>query len=182
MSVGSKRATLVLMAAGVLLLFEFSGMASASLAGPCEATGTIAGTTYNAKSLPDVIKVARKGLVGYSGTHTAAVPDQERSYRGDIDVDLFVRGAIGIAQWGPGKTKKTAKSGIHAYELDERLPSGVKIPISGEHRDSAGNCSGSAVIQIEGEGSLDAALEWAAIAGLGIFGGLWLASGREKTL
>jgi hypothetical protein len=154
--------------AGLLLLFSIGILllspipAAASLDGPCEATGTIEGTTHNAESLPDVVVVPRETVVQYDGRHTTATAGTERDYGGGgvflaIPSALsFVSDGITLATWGPGTTDKVSKAGPHALDLPDFVPGGIRLPVFGSHADSAGGCSGSGVVMIEGEGSFDA--------------------------
>lgn len=157
---GSSRGALkiaIMIVVAACALLALPGISWASLSGPCEATGTIRGSTYNAKSLPDVIIVDREMSVPYSGTYTAATAGEERSYAGgSVRVAAVFGIKYTIASWGPGTTDKTTKADIYGVTFDERLPGGIEIPITGSHADTGPPCSGDAVIMIEGEGTYDA--------------------------
>lgn len=152
------RLSLVLVVAASILFSSAAG-ASGALTGPCEGFGTIRGTEYNARTLPDVVIVDREMSVPYRGIHTGATEGEQRDYTGGgISVDAAFGIELAIADWGPGTTSKAEKVGTHDVELDEKIPGGVKVPVVGKHEDTAGDCSGTGVIMIEDAGSYDTIL------------------------
>jgi hypothetical protein len=131
------------------------------LTGPCTATGTIGGNTYNASNLPDVIKVPRSFTVQYTGTYGDATPGQQRDYEGGgVSVQVPFGQAFGIANWGPGKTDKTSKAGPYSVNLDDRIPGGILIPAKGNHSDIGRPCAGHGTIEIQGAGDFDDIVKW----------------------
>lgn len=152
------RVSLLMVVSATILLSSAVG-ADAALTGPCEGFGTIRGTEYNARTLPDVVVVDREMSVPYRGIHTGAQEGTPRDYTGGgISVDAAFGIEFSIATWGPGTTAKTETSGTNELTLDEKIPGGVKVPVVGNHEDPAGDCSGTGVIMIEGAGSYDTIL------------------------
>jgi hypothetical protein len=150
---------LIALAAGTLVLGATPE--KPGLTGPCTATGTIGGTTYNASNLPDVIKVPREFTVQYTGTYGDATPGQQRDYQGGgVSVVGPFDQAFRIASWGPGKSDKTSKAGPHTVSLDERIPGGILVPAKGNHADIGRPCSGHGTIEIEGAGDFDDIAKW----------------------
>jgi hypothetical protein len=135
---------------------------SPALNGPCTANGTIRGRNYDAKNLPEVIRVPRDFTVTYTGTYGDATPGQERQYQGGgVSVEGPFDQTFRIADWGPGRTAKTSKSGPHNVSLDDRIPAGILVPVKGNHADVGRPCTGNGTLEIEGAGDFDPILQWA---------------------
>lgn len=131
------------------------------LTGPCSANGTIRGTNYDARNLPDIIRVPRDFTVTYTGTYGDATPGQERQYAGGgVSVVGPFDQSFQIAHWGPGRTAKTSKSGPYNVSLDDRIPAGILVPVKGNHSDSGRPCAGHGTLEIEGAGDFDDILQW----------------------
>jgi hypothetical protein len=151
------------------------------LDGPCSANGTIRGRNYDAKNLPDVIVVPRDFSVTYTGTYGDAIPGQERDYTGGgVSVVGPFNQSFRIANWGPGKTAKTSKSGPYNVNLDDRIPAGILIPASGNHADVGRPCSGHGTLKIEGAGDFDSILMWVFRGLTAFFFLLLLLAGRAR--
>jgi hypothetical protein len=117
--------------------------AGASLEGPCEASGTIDDETYNPRTQNDAT-IPREGTVDWQ----ASVPG-----RGERDVEGKIYAKIGptdvnIGSWGDSSTKHE-NSGQYDYDFPSVL-SGLKVPVSGYHKEPGIECSGSMVVQLEG--------------------------------
>ena len=134
---------------------------SPGLTGPCSASGTIRGREYDARNLPDIIRVSRDFSVTYTGTYGDATPGQERQYTGGgVSIVGPFNRSFRIADWGPGSTAKTSKTGTHSVNLPEQIPAGVLIPAKGNHSDIGRPCSGHGTLEIEGAGQFDEVLKW----------------------
>jgi hypothetical protein len=120
--------------------------AGASLTGPCSASGTIGGRTYDPKVV-DEVELPLEGDVAWTGS----VPGEEGTERpisGEVTVD--VPGGIGITV--AGKWEKTSDTysnqGTYHYEFPSVLE-GVKIPVSGFHQEPGQpRCEGSVTVQL----------------------------------
>jgi hypothetical protein len=151
------------------------------LTGPCTATGTIGSATYNASSLPDVIKVPREFTVQYTGTYGDAQPGQQRDYQGGgVSVEGPFGQAFRIASWGPGKTDKSSKAGPYHVSLDQRIPGGILVPVKGNHADIGRPCAGHGTIEIEGAGDFDMVAKWVLRSLTAVFFLLMLLAGMSR--
>ncbi len=169
-----------------LLLAMMPSIATAGVEpeGACWGTAVINGVTYtpdndtrsNAIPIPDEEGV----LIDYTGT----VNFENLDHSGEIAVRI-AGFDIGIAEWGDPNTDDTrGAAGIYelddAYEkIDDVVPFG-RVPgiwvVSGSHTASGGECSGTAMIKIEGN-PLSNPLGWIALGGLVVFGaGIGLAA------
>lgn len=179
-----RRLVFLLFATG-LLLAAIPSIASAGVEpeGACWGTAVIKGETYspandtpsNAIPIPDEEGV----LIDYTGM----VDFENLDHGGEIGVTI-AGFDIGIADWG-GPNANDTRSTVGIYELDDaydkiddtvpfgRVP-GIWI-VSGSHDASGGECSGSAMIKIEGN-PLTHPVGWVALGGLALTGaGLALA-------
>lgn len=129
--------------------------ASADVTGPCEGSGTFrsSGRTYDARDdrivVPDADDVSWRGSIDAPGT-------EERSHQGRIELQLPPPlPSVVIADWGSDATAAVRDDGVYDYELPAFVPRGVTLHLTGEHIDTAGTCTGSLEVEIEG-GPLDA--------------------------
>jgi hypothetical protein len=128
-----------------------AGPADAKLEGPCEGHGTFESQqkTYDA-STTETITVPQKDTVAYVGSITAPTSGP-RSHSGHIDLKLPAPlPSLRIVSWGTKSTVKTADEGVHDYELPSIVPKGIILNLTGAHVDTAGTCTGSVEIKIEG--------------------------------
>jgi hypothetical protein len=132
------------------------GTAQAKIVGPCEGHGTFEsqGKTYDANTT-ETVTLPDKDTVAYEGSITAPTSGP-RSHSGHIDLKLpSPLPPLRIVSWGTKSTVKTSDEGVHKYELPGIVPRGITLNLTGEHVDTAGTCTGSVEIKIEG-GPFDA--------------------------
>jgi len=173
-----RRLVFLVFAAGMLLA-AVPSIAGAGVdpEGACWGTATIKGVTYtpandtpsNAIPLPDEdgILIDYEGTVDFENTH----------HSGEIGVRI-AGFDIAIADWGDANTADD-RGASGTYELDDayekiedvvpfgRVP-GIWI-VSGSHTASGGECSGFAMIKIEGN-PLSHPVGWVALGGLVLTG------------
>lgn len=162
---------------GFLAALAWAGPAGAELTGPCTGRGTFAsdGRVVDAATADKVV-VPPEDTVAYVGTISGA--SGERSHSGHIDLELPPPlPAIEIESWGTDSTTETSDAGNQTYDLPSFVPRGVELELTGEHVDTAGTCTGSVRVEIDG-GPLDSpAAPIAAVAGtLGAAAGLAVAA------
>jgi hypothetical protein len=142
------------LALGAVILV--AGPAQAKVTGPCEGNGTFESQqkTYDANTT-DKVTLPAKDTVAYEGSITAPTSGP-RSHSGRIDLKLPAPlPAIKIVTWGTKSTVKTSDEGVYDYDLPAIVPRGVTLNLTGEHVDTAGTCTGSIEIEIDG-GPFDA--------------------------
>jgi len=135
----------------VFLLLASAPVAHAVLSGPCTGQGTFEsqGRTYEA-STSDKLVLPAKDSVAYTGTIDAAQPEG-RSHRGEITLKLPPPlPSIAIADWSDDDTDALSDTGTYDYDLPFIVPRGVTLNLEGEHVDTAGTCTGSVEVEIEG--------------------------------
>jgi len=173
-----RRLGFLLFAAGLLLaIMPAVANAGVEPEGACWGTAVIKGVTYspendtrsNAIPIPDEEGVQ----IDYSGQ----VNFENMDHSGGIAVRI-AGFDIGIAEWGdPNSDDTRSASGVYelddAYEkIDNVVPFG-RVPgiwvVSGWHNASGGECSGTAMIKIEGN-PLSNPLGWIALGGVVLFG------------
>lgn len=126
-----------------------SAPASATITGPCKASGTLksTGVTYNGSvkkvTLPLKDDVKWKGSV--------SSPAGKRAISGSVHVKFpFPIGDINIGSWG--KTSDThANSGTYKYDLPKEI-AGFDIPVSGTHTEPGVKCTGTVIVRFKGGG------------------------------
>jgi hypothetical protein len=150
------RRILITAGLGVGSLLLLASPASAKVNGPCTGSGTFEsqGKTYDAATTDDLTLPA-KDTVSYKGaietTSTGA-----RSHHGKIELKLpSPLPSLTITSWKSASTTKTTAEGVHDYDLPSIVPRGVKLDLTGEHIDTAGTCTGTVRITIDG-GPFDA--------------------------
>lgn len=129
--------------------------AEAKIEGPCEGQGTFQsqGRTYD-PATTDSLTLPAEDSVAYHGAITAPASG-ERSHKGHINLELPAPlPSVTIVSWGTDKTVKTTDDGVHDYDLPGIVPKGITLTLTGEHVDTAGTCTGSVEVTIDG-GPLD---------------------------
>ena len=58
--------------------------------------------------------------------------------------------SIAIADWSDDDTDALSDTGTYDYDLPFIVPRGVTLNLEGEHVDTAGTCTGSVEVEIEG--------------------------------
>jgi len=162
----------------LLVLTLLPGMATASVTGDCDGEAIIKGVTYgpendtpgNAIPIPDEdgVRVTYSGSVGFENlNHSGAAKVQVGPFN------------ITLGDWSG--TNEADDRGVEddIYELDDfrdKLP--IWIPgvwkVSASHSASGGECSGYAMIKLEGN-PLGNVVGWATLIGL-VATGYWLIS------
>jgi hypothetical protein len=146
---------------GLLAIAATAAPASAHLEGPCTGTGTLrqTGRTYDAKVV-NAVTIPHSGDVDYVGATEAS---GKRVAVGEVRLSLPPPfGKVVLGEWGKNG-KQTGSSGRHGkYHYDvTSLVAGIKFPVSGYDREPGlALCSGSVVVQIEG----DSPIAWASLA------------------
>ena len=142
----------ILLAAGVVggTLALGASPASASLDGPCEASGTFGdgGMTVDAKTT-DEVEIPRKDTVAW----VASVPakEGERPISGDVRVEFPPPiGEVTVGDWS-SDSSTYSNSDVYEYDLPSVI-AGFDIPVSGIHRDAGFTCSGTVIVRVEGGG------------------------------
>lgn len=140
----------------LVLVLGLADPAGAELDGPCTGRGTFASDreVVDAATTEKVV-VAPEDTVSYEGTITAT-EGEERSHRGRIDLELPPPlPPVEIADWGSDSTTEVSDAGTYDYDLPSFVPRGVELELTGEHDDTAGTCTGSVTVEIDG-GPFDA--------------------------
>ena len=134
--------------------------ASASLDGPCTASGTIVETSerHDAKTT-DEATIPRTGEVAWEGSTSGS---GERETSGEVTVGFPPPiGDVVVGEWGKDgeKSSKSANSDVYEYDLPSVI-AGIEIPVSGTHQEPGIQCSGTVVVTIDGTSPL----AWASMA------------------
>jgi hypothetical protein len=120
--------------------------AHATLTGPCQASGTVNGKTYDAHIAKATIP--RKGSVHWQGS----IPGSgKRPISGEVKIKLpFFDIPIGAGSWG--KNSDTySNSGVYKYDLPSEFE-GFDIPVTGHHSEPGKACAGVVIVRLQGNG------------------------------
>jgi hypothetical protein len=143
------RLTRLLGATGIALLVPLltSAPASATIKGPCTASGTIAGTTYDASSAS--VKIPRTGDVRWKGAINTGTG--RRQIEGKVYIKLPPPfGRVQLAGSWDGPSSRYANSGTYHYDLPSVLV-GPKFTVFGHHAErGAVVCTGTIDVQLSG--------------------------------
>ena len=128
-------------------IFLTAAPAHAALSGPCSATGTLNGTTYNSKTVNKVV-IPRKGDVHWQGS----IPGSgKRPIAGHVQLKLpWPLPAQDLGSWGKSSDAH-ANSGVYHYDLPSELE-GIDMPLSGWHTEPDKTCSGLVIVRLDGGG------------------------------
>lgn len=138
-------------------LMSGSRQASASLDGPCTASGTIVetGKVYDPKQI-DEATIPRSGKVAWQG---ATGVTGERETTGQVRVAFPPPiGDVVVGDWD-GESTKPGNNGTYTYDLPSVI-AGIEIPVSGSHTEPGISCSGAVVVTVDGTSPL----AWASVA------------------
>jgi hypothetical protein len=140
----------LLVAAAIVLgvpLF-FASSASGTISGPCTASGTINGLTYNATQTSVVIP--RKGDVHWKGAITTG--SGKRDIEGKVYLKLpppFGKIVVGNGSWN-GPSSSSANKGVYHYDLPSVLV-GPKFTLFGHHAERGRVvCTGTMDVRLAG--------------------------------
>lgn len=119
--------------------------AHAALSGPCQASGTLNGVTYDAKTT-NKATIPLKGTVHWKGS----VPGSgKRPINGEVKLKLpFIKLTLG--SWGKSSDLH-ANSGNYKYDVPKEL-AGFDIPLTGFHKEAGIFCPGAVTIRFKGSG------------------------------
>ncbi len=121
--------------------------AQAKLTGPCKASGTLDGKTYD----PAVINSAtipRQGDVHWQGSIPGA---GKRPISGSVHVKLpWPIPDLTIGSWGK-QSDTYSNSGVYHYNLPSVL-AGIDFPVYGAHAEPGKVCAGFVIVRLEGGG------------------------------
>lgn len=128
-------------AAGAIPLLA-AAPAGAELSGPCEATGTIGGQTYDPKQV-NRVELPLEGDVAWTGSIAG---EGERTIKGHVKAKL--PGGIGEVTIGSWDKQSSTYSNADVYSYD--FPSvleGIEVPVSGSHEEPGQPpCKGSVTV------------------------------------
>lgn len=121
--------------------------APATTTGPCTASGTINGTTYNATQKS--VEIPKKGAVRWRGAINGT---GKRAINGKVYLELpapFGKMVIGNGEWD-GPSSRYANTGVYKYDFPAALI-GPKFVLSGNHAEKGTVvCTGTVTVQLEG--------------------------------
>ena len=140
-----------------VLAFGDPRPASASLDGPCTASGTLVetGKVYDPKQI-DEATIPRTGKIAWQG---ATGVTEERATSGQVRVAFPPPiGEVVVGDWEDDSTSP-GNDGTYTYDLPN-LIAGIDIPVSGEHEEPGIQCSGAVVVTIDGTSPL----AWGSVA------------------
>lgn len=155
---------------GALLIALIPTVATAAVDGSCDGSATIKGVTYtpandtpgNAIPIPDEdgVQVTYSGSVGF----------ENKNHSGSAKVQVGPFNITLGKEWGGSNEADTRGVTDQVYELDDfrdKLP--IWIPgvwkVTASHSASGGECSGYAMIKLEGS-PLGNVVGWVVVAGL----------------
>ena len=124
-----------------------AGSASATISGPCSASATIRGKSYNATQAKAVIP--RKGTVRWKGA--VSTGSGRRAIEGKVYLKLpppFGKIVIANGDWN-GQSSRYRNSGSYDYDLPSVLV-GPKFTLYGHHTEPRGTCRGSIELSLSG--------------------------------
>ena len=174
----SQRLGALALVGGALFVALLSSPASASVTGGCQGSGTIGADHYDAATLDPAnpITVPEEADVAYQGSVPLPAGTTDRTYSGQIDLQLPLGGSVTVADWA-GSSKKVADSGTHHYSVPSIVPRGVTIRADGTHSQTGLTppCTGAFSVKLEG-GPLDSPVPTAAALGGTLIAGAALAS------
>jgi hypothetical protein len=132
--------------AAPILLFA-AAPAHAALSGPCSATGTLNGKTYDSKTVNKAV-IPRKGDVHWKGS----IPGSgKRAIAGHVQLKLpWPIPAQNLGSWGK-QSDTYSNSGVYHYDLPSELE-GIDMPLSGSHSEPGKTCSGLVIVRLDGGG------------------------------
>jgi hypothetical protein len=139
----------ILVATAIIVLVPMftATAARATVDGPCTASGTINGTTYNADQT--AVEIPRKGAVRWKG---AIAGSGKRNIDGKIYLKLpapFGDVAIGNGRWS-GPSSRYKNQGVYTYDFPAALI-GPKYMLQGSHSErGAVVCTGVVEVTIAG--------------------------------
>jgi hypothetical protein len=121
--------------------------AHAALTGPCTASGTLDGKTYD-PHVTNSATIPRKGDVHWKGSIPGA---GKRPIRGSVHVKLpWPIPDYTLGSWGK-QSDTYANSGVYHYDLPTVL-AGIDFPVYGSHSEPGKSCSGYVIVRLDGGG------------------------------
>jgi len=121
--------------------------AEAKLTGPCQASGTVAGKSYD-PAVTNNATIPRKGAVHWEGSIPGA---GKRPISGSVHVKLpWPIPDYTIGSWGK-QSDTYSNSGIYHYDLPPELE-GIDFPVYGAHAEPGKVCAGFVIVRLEGGG------------------------------
>jgi hypothetical protein len=129
--------------------------ASATLSGPCTASGTFTngfdGQPFTVDaSTSVVVEIPRSDVVAWTGAISGV--SGERRTGGHVAVDLpWPLGKVTIDTWSDDDATSVSESGEEDYDLPSLVPRGVEFEVTGAHAENGVVvCSGKVVVKVEG--------------------------------